>query len=1626
MELGRRHLRTRPAPESEEQLQTLSPSMSSSFAPRQRRRDNEGVARLPATAREAGLGVDTPTQVDLMPCSVHALLEYLAVAPPRAAFHVKTYQNTTVAVDIDDRAAADAVKRELHELGAVVDELCSEFHTAAAGVLAECRQNGQQLLALVKQMSVPSAQGSEEGVQFRFQALRRTFGRQKNDDSGDKPFHNSIAPRRRRKTQRAMERKVRQEITDVLAEAEDKFTAYTAELEIQRAMAQQMLADAVASHDPTTWRQAYRGLFYMAFATVAARKAHGDGHGHEPATDEDDWNRIDIRKRTAALTTSLDTKVREGLPEGLTCFGRLTADLCWELLKGPNGIGTSIARLWPDNDEFYGTRLCSPGHPLLKHCRVDDELLDFATGLEQIVYESPGKLVREDPARELQREQKLALPVEIRKRVDFFAELPQAACVLIYRFVITDGMLLDGCTSHAFDTRQGLEQHEKLYEIERHSSNVNMIVFAHKVLRRVCRQFRDLVADDDVVRTAAAVEITRDDSHQKYLPGGTADRYFGHRQGVTLPAGPLALSGCLRNLRTAASLDLNQVFYGRDGSWEPAMLELQRCCNLRVLRIHQRALDFVLVKCHQLQVLEDRSLVVEPAVPLSESTTFRSVFSSLRQLEVLQLHGISLRNGVATAIAEHCTKLRHLSLGATEHVSLDLQSDWARLLQLARADRPHADAGLAPMRDMTSLQTLCIHNRAGLSDNGLAFLLSGSVGRSLSRLEVRYGNMLPGAGDWLEDDSGLLQVLGCCLEAIVDNCPNLMVLEMQPNDIAAPETAECRFPPSAIDKLCTLKHLKLVRLTAPSTDMDASHTSHTGWGSAFEWESADGCFDRASYVQPLERLLRADHIKQILQEEAAAALSVAEPVCIFALFQRSELCEQKYKDALSTVGTFLTYWSIPEHGNCPKSAADLDAYARSIIIALPHRAGSQYSESEWRHRIEASGYLNDRSGFSHSVPYPAELKSLNSQAGVAVLDFWTIAPLLQMHLPREHEFHLLWLLSTYPIGYDRSDRAQSIGRPEEQKARLVVPSAWTVAQLQRCSDFVVTLVDISTRVCEDKMDVVAKVLAEHLLQACVDAVRWIFEVFVASEFKSIVENAKGSAVECDPNDAQEVALIQEIQADYAEVCVMYPELDKARREEGDQQAAAVLCTRAVAKIQRRTLGAQICSKRQLEKLGSMINDPDAYGYFNTDLVTDIFNLILTVLRDESATVVAHEQITAFLAVDPVSQARVSTEQAGMFRSCFGRLDNANQEVAIAKDHRGDGKPNFVETILRAACNAMEGGQLTSEAVDWLALLASKGISTCRRVWLSDPEAEVYEAVRRQLVQPHNVKLLVQIAAACHVFPDHVRGYVNALSGNPVPEAFTLFPCWLYCRDSAHSRCKPIDAKTARMILETRWPDDREREPWHPQAILHSGCKDAMVLAGLVAWLPRDVVQEHSLKQHRDAILTAVRNWCEDFPTTNAIRAEILPGSAMSVAAKSRRPRNGLELCARGCPRRGEWDSTFSSAIPDAMLLSLCVGLTASCAPGPSQEEYIDPYDPCGERTRVRWQTPTETQQLVNLIFGRMRCLSCNFATGFYGSFWKPSIAEQDFERMQEHAEKTLMKDFAKMVENDLKGLDLTT
>ena len=120
---------------------------------------------------------------------------------------------------------------------------------------------------------------------------------------------------------------MRQEVDGFLVEAQIKLDAYAVEMEKQRADAQRLLADALASRSPAVWERAYIRLFYMVHATV---KVPVDGRLGCTS-----WYTEDVDSRRFFLRDRLMQDQRNGLPEDLLCYGRLTSDLCWELLRGP-------------------------------------------------------------------------------------------------------------------------------------------------------------------------------------------------------------------------------------------------------------------------------------------------------------------------------------------------------------------------------------------------------------------------------------------------------------------------------------------------------------------------------------------------------------------------------------------------------------------------------------------------------------------------------------------------------------------------------------------------------------------------------------------------------------------------------------------------------------------------------------------------------------------------------------------------------------------------------------------------------------------------------------------------------------------------------------------------------------------------------------------------------------------------------------------------------------------------------------------------------------------------------------------------------------------------------------------
>lgn len=331
-------------------------------------------------------------------------------------------------------------------------------------------------------------------------------------------------------------------------------------------------------------------------------------------------------------------------------------------------------------------------------------------------------------------------------------------------------------------------------------------------------------------------------------------------------------------------------------------------------------------------------------------------------------------------------------------------------------------------------------------------------------------------------------------------------------------------------------------------------------------------------------------------------------------------------------------------------------------------------------------------------------------------------------------------------------------------------------------------------------------------------------------------------------------------------------------------------------------------------------------------------------------------------------------------------------------------------------------------------------------WLSDPDTELYTAVREQLVEPCNVKLLVKIGATCYALPEGLTPSDLDLAGAAV---FPISPYWIskadpsakyidlteeeersHMNDSYRSTLRSQHAvvrlKVAHKLLAVPIKNIYQHASNGQSTILNRGSVDAMVLVGLLVWLPREVVQRHTPAAHRDEIISAVSNWCEDFPTINAIRAEVLPGSALRRETAGKRdydcaaPLTDLQRYAMKSARRQSephgWDDVLSSAIPDVMLLKISMGLTANFVPAPVRHEHEDPRT---SQKFVRYTTPEVTQQLVDLMFGRTRCLSYHIAPG---DIWRPAGVEDNFESMRKEADKTLMDCCRNLINEDLKGI----
>lgn len=139
--------------------------------------------------------------------------------------------------------------------------------------------------------------------------------------------------------------------------------------------------------------------------------------------------------------------------------------------------------------------------------------------------------------------------------------------------------------------------------------------------------------------------------------------------------------------------------------------------------------------------------------------------------------------------------------------------------------------------------------------------------------------------------------------------------------------------------------------------------------------------------------------------------------------------------------------------------------------------------------------------------------------------------------------------------------------------------------------------------------------------------KWVFDIFVASKQKCEhhTDDSDGFCDECIefyPDDELEGALIQELETAHAAACVAEPEL--AARD--DKHAEKILLSRAAGTVQRSILRANVCSTDHLEKLGAMIRNPDAHGYFHLGLSQNLFGLCLGAMHDDKAFPIGRQQI----------------------------------------------------------------------------------------------------------------------------------------------------------------------------------------------------------------------------------------------------------------------------------------------------------------------------------------------------------------------------------------------------------------
>ena len=160
-------------------------------------------------------------------------------------------------------------------------------------------------------------------------------------------------------------------------------------------------------------------------------------------------------------------------------------------------------------------------------------------------------------------------------------------------------------------------------------------------------------------------------------------------------------------------------------------------------------------------------------------------------------------------------------------------------------------------------------------------------------------------------------------------------------------------------------------------------------------------YSRDHYKRALQACFMAENISGILKKVIDASLAAAYARDPFLQSWLELVSRPEYPGTMvknrRPVGSLDSMIDLCGHHDSGKYALDdLDSLMRQSVLSLPRPSRSLYASSSTRTRA------------NHPAPLPGLHEYIDAN-GVALLDFWALAPLLSTaSLSRQQELQLLW------------------------------------------------------------------------------------------------------------------------------------------------------------------------------------------------------------------------------------------------------------------------------------------------------------------------------------------------------------------------------------------------------------------------------------------------------------------------------------------------------------------------------------------------------------------------------------------------------------------------------------------